>query len=297
MACTRIFYALLLALSLRTFHSYHLMTRFKNPNEYVARDDFSVLDDFDETTLQYLLQELPDLKDYINKRKSNFPYDETEFYNASDNAGLDQYYNEYEDKEEISNATLEELDLEDSRAENQSSTTYAPKMRFITRWPQGKHALSPNVTTEANRTRKFLSFLSWLSPYQGRRVARCYWCGLNATDRIPRNPICHDAFDSQDHRARTLARFFRAHCHFNRYHGWAWRKKPWRATSYSAWNLYGNGLIGAYYGRFLGGCFKRFLDVGSVYTQRGCRSWWPRKSWHFFGTTARHDGYTFAAHR
>lgn len=346
MVCTSIFYTLLLASSLPTGHSY-LVTRLKNPNEYVAKDDYSDLDDLDDNTYHNLLQELPELKDVLKYRKSNLPNQELD--NARDPYENDEDYKEFKDKAESINAILEEYDLSnstdnskmqfekiyksllekvpglkdvlknrrsdlplefddadryemdqqykvfDDRAEtfnktledflrdykeNIDSTTGNPNMRFATRWPEPSNITILNNKLNKTRRQFWHDLLSWINPYYGDLVAKCYWCGMN-TSGIPINPMCHDVFEGQDSRARRLTRYFRAHCIRNVHHGWHARRKPLLIYSSGIFNRYvtGPGLITEYYGWFTTGCFKRFLDVGTVYTQRGCRSWWPRMNW------------------
>ncbi|XP_028167657.1 uncharacterized protein LOC114358008, partial [Ostrinia furnacalis] len=280
MNCTKFFYVLIVAASLRSVHNF-LVTRFKNPHEYVARDDLSVLDSLDDATYQHLLQELPILEKYAKRRRPEFIEDEDNEENEEF-----EYYHDQDDQEEWTNVNLEEYSQQrNNQAVNLTTTTQLPKLPFITRWPNPSTHRQPKVAAQTNDSRK--SFLSWLSPYQGPRVARCFWCGLNQS-RIPRSPLCHDMFETQDFRARTLARFFRAHCHENKFHI-ANRKKPFQYYSGGPTHRYAPGLISQFYGPFTGGCFKRFLDVGTVYTQRGCRAWWPRMSW---GAPR-----SFAAHR
>lgn len=50
-------------------------------------------------------------------------------------------------------------------------------------------------------------------------VATCYTCGYNPP-YIPTNPLCHDVFDSQGWRARSMQRFFRSTCYYN--WNWSW---------------------------------------------------------------------------
>lgn len=89
--------------------------------------------------------------------------------------------------------------------------------------------------------------------------SRCYRCGLNET-KIPM-PYCYNIFTSSDHKLRSQRNRFKIKCIKNS------ESKQIRNTYYGPW--------------FRGGCFKRFLDVGTEYTERGCRTFKPTKGKSF----------------
>lgn len=134
-------------------------------------------------------------------------------------------------------------------------------------------------------------------------AANCYWCGMNMTYFIPTHSLCHDAFESSDNRLRAVQRFFRGKCYytnpiyvnlspnglwlryFGNFQGWSnfvygslhgnnWTWGKWGKGFYFDYGLKRN-----YFGQYKGGCFKRYLDVGNVYTQRGCRHYWPKNTY------------------
>lgn len=283
-----------------------LLSRMKNPNEYVAPDDVFGLADLDENTYKSLLEQLPQLKEMVRSGKTSLvrninedsPLDiiEESDYGGGLNGG--------DDEESI------HREMEDNFRDNSTSTTRPP---FSTHWPQINDYNSTNLNSSL---RKFLFPFIYSNlavfvpgwPYVGTLIAKCYWCGLNTTG-IPLSPMCHDVFDSGDFRARVLKRFFRAWCYqkivSRPFYHWPYaaRKRIRKddsiiSTLYGAADfMYSDGLITQYYGDFYGGCFKRFLDVGSVYTMRGCRSWHPYKAWHVWQHTDHKRGQNFAAHR
>ncbi|CAH0589312.1 unnamed protein product [Chrysodeixis includens] len=107
------------------------------------------------------------------------------------------------------------------------------------------------------------------SPYK----ASCYMCN-RWENTVPINPYCYKAFETDDWRARTLARYYRINCYYN--------SEYFHENSFYNWKgpvpykYEGDkGLRRWYYGHYTGGCYKRFLDLGEVYTSRGCRAYWP----------------------
>ncbi|CAF4763251.1 unnamed protein product [Pieris macdunnoughi] len=90
------------------------------------------------------------------------------------------------------------------------------------------------------------------------KVNSCYMCGVLKMG-IPRNQECYQVFDSPDLRYRYKKKRFRVKCVHN------------SVTYWSGRNFYGPF--------FRGGCFKRFLDIGTIYNERGCRvnSEWSKR--------------------
>lgn len=92
---------------------------------------------------------------------------------------------------------------------------------------------------------------------RGRRVAKCY-IHHNDIDKEDKIPIpTNEIFSDGDFRVHYRARYRRYHCHYS-------------TTYYSIQNKL--------YGPFIGGCFKRFLDISDMYTERGCRTKKPVKT-------------------
>lgn len=235
------------------------------------------LSDLDDETYQHLMEELPQLKQIMRTRQLSYRRDP----NKSSPFDAEEDDFDASEDEYVDNSTLE-YDDENGNSTNAVSFQ-TTRMPFRTHWPQ----------RSANKTRP-RAWYDFFSPYIGKRVARCFWCGLNMSG-IPRSPLCHDMFDSNNAPARVLRRFYRAYCYHNSKSYAVHRKRPWTYGGYRY--VYNSGLINEYYGRFMGGCFKRFLDVGEVYTQRGCRYWWPRTAWHIVGEITKGKGRTFASHR
>ncbi|XP_073964406.1 uncharacterized protein [Choristoneura fumiferana] len=162
------------------------------------------------------------------------------------------------------------------------------------------------------------NFISKKTFYYNKRsfpVANCYWCGMNMTFFVPTNSLCHDAFESADYRLRSVQRFFRGKCYYtnpiyvlldrNRWRNQVSERNLKYHGNFQGWNnfVYGSyckdsngtldrkfgtwgagyyfdyGLKKNYFGQYTGGCFKRYLDVGNIYTQRGCRHYWPKNSY------------------
>lgn len=123
------------------------------------------------------------------------------------------------------------------------------------------------------------NFKQFMNPYTGVYKATCYRCGLG---NIPRSPVCRDMFDSPNWKYRTLARYFRVKCYHNKFNYYTHERKQ-TAWKFSYHYRHDRGLKRELYGKYHGGCYKRFLDVGRVYTQRGCRGWPPETgaSWSY----------------
>lgn len=110
--------------------------------------------------------------------------------------------------------------------------------------------------------------------FDGTRKGQCYRCGTDTG--VSQNSFCHDIFNSNHYEYRSLARLLRTTCYDNPSvrHG---EKVKW-PKGYDEFKLYqytDQGLESKFYGSYSGGCFKRFLDIGNLYTQRGCRQWPP----------------------
>lgn len=94
---------------------------------------------------------------------------------------------------------------------------------------------------------------------QASTMSSCYGCGLNES-KIPM-PYCYNTFEGNDQRFSRRRYRFKIKCIYstnvtqikNKYYG------PW----------------------YRGGCFKRFLDIGIEYNERGCRTRNPTRGKSF----------------
>lgn len=107
-------------------------------------------------------------------------------------------------------------------------------------------------TADGNMSRHIRGILD-----SGYKTSDCFVCGL-FEESIPTNTICHDAFHSPDKRYSALLPYLQAACY--------------KTESFSNPDL-GTAIYFAH--DYEGGCFKRYLDIGKVYTQRGCRKGRP----------------------
>lgn len=110
--------------------------------------------------------------------------------------------------------------------------------------------------------------------FDGTKKGQCYRCGTDISNS--QSSFCHDVFDSNNNEYQSLAKLLRITCYDNPSvkHG---VKVKWPKV-YDEFKLYqytNQGLETKFYGSYSGGCFKRFLDIGNFYTQRGCRQWPP----------------------
>lgn len=110
--------------------------------------------------------------------------------------------------------------------------------------------------------------------FEGIRKGQCYRCGTETG--LSKKSFCHDVFDSNNYDYTSLTTLLRITCYDNPSvrHG---EKVKW-PKGYDEFKLYqytDQGLESKFYGSYSGGCFKRFLDIGTLHTQRGCRQWPP----------------------
>ncbi|XP_072930273.1 uncharacterized protein [Epargyreus clarus] len=117
----------------------------------------------------------------------------------------------------------------------------------------------PTEPTETNETTTQAT-----SQHHDIVKSSCFMCGLNQKG-IPVMPGCYHAFESDDHRYSKLKRRYKVKCIQD-------------STT--------RRIRNRHYGpNYIGGCFKRFLDVGIEYNERGCRTKEPMR------------GMSYASHR
>lgn len=260
-----------------------LLSRFRYPNEYIPSPESMVPpEDLPQDLYENLIEERPDLKPILGPlrktklRHPQMPYlrKTTVSVTSSDSDSEYEYRNE--------GTPIQEYDDDGSIMSRTARYTYKPEQ-------------DTNATTTSSflsNSSRMMPFLSrkrtnnsrrwwWFSDprYQGPVVARCYYCNAFFSD-IPLQRGCHSGFDSEDWRERTRARIHRTKCYY--YDSYKVTGKiesyDWRGYIYEK----DRGLKRAYSGRFIGGCYKRFMDLGEVYTSRGCRLGnWPLGDSHF----------------
>ncbi|CAG4962856.1 unnamed protein product [Parnassius apollo] len=158
-----------------------------------------------------------------------------------------------------------------------SSLGIGGKLTHRTLWPAQKRTKRDRVYAGAAFTAPSLAFSHaftkyWWDVYP--HVISCYWCGLNES-LLPTSTMCHDMFDSDNGQLRSMSRFFRAKCHYYGYYSPYYRQMMGHRY-YPYFMLWTNdkGLKTHMFGNYIKGCFKRFVDVGPLYTSRGCRTFY-----------------------
>ncbi|KPJ02466.1 hypothetical protein RR46_09669 [Papilio xuthus] len=155
------------------------------------------------------------------------------------------------------------------RGYRNNSFASVKSMTYRTRWPTVKHGTRSLLNARRLRWMDFTFTAYWYTVYP--HIISCYWCGLNDT-LIPSNSLCFTVWDAEDTRMRDIGRFFRARCHYYDYYRFYDRQiKLVRWYPITIEYLYDLGLKTCMFGPYMKGCFKRFLDVGPLYTARGCR--------------------------
>lgn len=214
-----------------------LLSRFKNTNEYVAREqDYKDLlpEEVDAEMLRELAHEVPEILLLANTSVAS--------------VYLPPPYHPFDQQPEY------------------TETTPNPRRQpFLTRW------VTNNTYKDANARKGWFDkitggieqfFDPWL---KGVYLTSCYYCGFE-TERIPRSTICYNAFQSPDWRYRTLKRYYRVSCYRN----------PVVSGFRTVNHVVDRGYKRMYHRQWMVmGCMKRHLDIGLVYTVRGCRMWTP----------------------
>ncbi|XP_068618003.1 uncharacterized protein [Battus philenor] len=213
-----------------------LLSRFRNRHEYVPNADLEVIKSLDDKTYEDLMNEMPILRQVLRgtRRRGAFRHNATALpeLRVRSDVGRDV-------GRAVSTAT---------------PATPGTTPSYRTYWPVSERTTSAPVPRRTAAARA--SSADWHVKYP--HVTSCYWCGLNES-LLPTSTLCHDAFAGDEPRALGAARFLRAHCHLQAARGARVQAR------------YDAGLQLAAFGPYMRGCFKRYVDVGRLYTARGCR--------------------------
>ncbi|KAJ0174896.1 hypothetical protein K1T71_010004 [Dendrolimus kikuchii] len=217
-----------------------LLSRFRNPNTYVAPEESIIVpEDLDDELYAELVREVPEYKELLRTQSSpQLPY------LKQTPATYMEEFDPDSDDEVTPEATEENTEVFISMADTENAT-----LASVT----NAHNMSNN-----SDSRRYDLDLVWR--WKGEKVATCFICN-RWPSRIPKETSCHDAFESHNWKMRTLARYFRAEC-FRNIHWWGERIKVYKNPHLVNWyHKYDRGLKRQYYGK--------------VYTQRNCRGFWP----------------------
>ncbi|CAH0603323.1 unnamed protein product [Chrysodeixis includens] len=227
------------------------LSKYRNPNDYLSPADRSFLQQIPDDMFESLLVERPDMKEVLMPiRQSRLRHPVLE------PAPIPPTFHDlYPDADEDDEKPPPEAEL-------------VPQ-------PEPEHGHHNSTTQTTTRLLPFLVRNANPKPQRrgldGPYKASCFICNRWDTEIPKAHPYCYTAFESDDWRHRTMARYYRARCYYNKQIG--------NEVSYFTWKGYTyrnqRGLKRWYYGPFDGACFKRFLDLGIVYTSRGCRAYWP----------------------
>ncbi|XP_013178337.1 PREDICTED: uncharacterized protein LOC106125610 isoform X1 [Papilio xuthus] len=235
-----------------------LLSRIRNRHEYIPDADLEVIRSLDDKTYEDLMNEIPILRQVFKGSRrdgtSGAPHTHADSVAAKYLAAPTSATFE----KTMTTATLP-LTTEHSLLQTRTRPTRR------THWPPINYRVRESERGEQED----------LGEYEMRAIDKfphvfsCYWCGLNDT-LLPNTTVCYEAFQSPQYRLYGLSRFFRAHCHFN---------DTRHSTQHRINRTYPHyfefaddpGLKLMVIGPFMKGCFKRFVDVGTLYTARGCR--------------------------
>ncbi|XP_026732857.1 uncharacterized protein LOC113497490 [Trichoplusia ni] len=255
-----------------------LLSRFRFPHEYVGPPEMVQPDEWPQDFYNKLIDERPELNLIFGPlrqaRLQHLPFIQTTAAPNITDTGSIIYEYAVESVPPLSDQYV------DDDKETSSEPARQPSVLALTSQTNSSAMTGHNSTiaSKKNNTRSVVDDLSsMIDTFTGPKVASCYTCNKWPLG-IPSNPSCHEAFQSDDWRYRTMRRFFRAHCFQNMYRT-GWRVEPFTHRSVTYTN--DKGLKRGYYGNYEGGCYKRFTDVSVVYTSRGCRSYWPGLDRHF----------------
>lgn len=145
-----------------------------------------------------------------------------------------------------------------SRSPSSETGNYSTSTTVISSsLPQNTTTVTATSITKSNATKSTYATTTLEAPVTV--VSYCYRCGLNET-RIPTTD-CYSTFEGEDMSFSRRKHKFKVKCILS------------NKTS-EAKNV-------AYGPSFRKGCFKRFLDVGNEYNERGCRTVIPTKGKSF----------------
>uniref|UniRef100_A0A2H1VLT1 SFRICE_007922 n=1 Tax=Spodoptera frugiperda TaxID=7108 RepID=A0A2H1VLT1_SPOFR len=144
------------------------------------------------------------------------------------------------------------------RGKSKQGTTTAATTTEINKGKTVKETTTIKVTTSKTRSTPKIADKKLAEAV----VRKCYQCGLNLTD-IPVPPTCHQIFDNTKRQYQYLKQRYKVLCK-----GEVWTKgsKTKRAPEF---NVKPRKL-------YKDGCFKRYLDIGETYDERGCRTMPPQ---------------------
>lgn len=251
-----------------------MLSRFKGPKQIVASEEDTFLPyvDLDDTVYSELVAEVPHIREHWRamRERDREGHIAMPYLKERPRRPLVPAYEESEEAGAEAKAVAGQIRL-DNR--NEVNVTRLSGLRSTPK------SLPLPLTLPLNGTRRSNANWHWginfdTSKFLGPRVATCYVCNVY-TDRTPVSPVCHDAFQSDDWKHKTYSRYFIGKCYDNsKYNYYTWAKRKETASLYHEDERYhDSGLVTQYYGYFTGGCFKRWTDVGKVYTYRGCRQW------------------------
>ncbi|XP_026741619.1 uncharacterized protein LOC113503736 [Trichoplusia ni] len=269
-----------------------LLSRYRNPNEYLSPSDTQFVQQLPDDMFESLVMERPDLRGVltsVRRAKEQHPVLEPM---ESQPAFRELYPDEDEEEEDEAPAFIPAPTyIPTSSADSTRPPDYTDDMDDADDADDEDHNPGQEEGLDTEHTKhnstRLLPFISRPAQNKSRRGwddwfdfsgkkdapwrASCYLC--NKWDQnIPVAPVCHRMFNSDDWRYRTMARFYRANCYYHpELQEFEISKFEWRGYKYSG----DKGLKRWYYGLYTGGCFKRFLDIGELYTARGCRAPWP----------------------
>ncbi|XP_026741710.1 uncharacterized protein LOC113503812 [Trichoplusia ni] len=271
-----------------------LLSRYRNPNEYLSPSDTQFVQQIPDDMFESLVMERPELRGVltsVRRAKVRHPVLEPV---ESQPAFRVLYLDEDEEEEDEAPAfipapTYIPKSIADSTrppdytddmddADDADDEDHNPGQEEGLDTEHSKHKstrLLPFIVRPVqNKSRRF--FFDWFDfDFSGKKdapwKASCFLC--NKWDQnIPLGAACYKAFHSADQRYISMKRFFRANCYYHpEVQGFEISTFEWGGQKYSG----DKGLKRRYYGLYTGGCFKRFLDIGEVYTARGCRAHWP----------------------
>ncbi|KPJ02467.1 hypothetical protein RR46_09670 [Papilio xuthus] len=258
------------------YASCNQLSRARNHIEYGPRSDLELIKNLDDKTYDELMNEVPMLKRVFqgNRKDESFQFNSTALPMLFRGEILQRPHAapimvNFDDGSRFTSS--------DSPATIRNSTfsSKAP-VTLRSRWPTVKHRIRGMLDGRRQLFPGFgfriqdVTFTAyWFTVYP--HIISCYWCGLNDSF-VPTKSICYSIWDSEDTRIRDLGRFFRARCHYYDYYRYYDRQiKMVRWYPATVEYVYDHGLKTCMFGPYMKGCFKRFVDVGPLYTARGCR--------------------------
>ncbi|KAF9406305.1 hypothetical protein HW555_013278 [Spodoptera exigua] len=233
--------------------------------------------DLDEDVYNHIIEQRPDLEDILSRqRRRLLRLKEMPYSQSSQDKTTDDDPEVLLVENDDDDITKPLSDFKDGR-----TTQSARVPPFLEEKHTGSVGSLRAVKSNESRMLPFLGSRRWWIFGGGGsawdeawKMSNCYYCSID--EDIPRSPVCHRMFNSNEWKYRTVARYYRTVCYYNWNHrNSGYVKYKWYRWQGSYTYPESRGLTLHRMGGYTLGCFKRYIDISDVFSTRGCRAYWP----------------------